>query len=654
MKTIKTVCQRDCPDTCFIDATVDEGIFVSTRASAENPVTQGFLCPRGKGDPKRVYSPKRVLVPHERVGARSGAFEKTTWDAALKRLATQLKHTIERYGNESVLLYDYPGNQGLLAWQYPRRLWHALGATMTDYSLCSNSGHAGIGLHYGHTCGLQPEDLARMKTIVFWGNNARTSSSHQWAFAIEAQKKSGASLIAVDPRRSETAEASDLWLSIRPGGDVALAYALANYLNQRGAIKHDFLKRFATGYEEFLEEAKRWTEGRTLEYTGIGRNRIEELGDLLIDGDPVAFMIGLGLQKSAQGAEAARAVSLLPTLLGHHRGFHYSNSRGREIDWGHICGSDLSTQKSRTVNQASIGPRIQSGEFKFVFIFGSNPASTLPHQSAVRKGLSRADVFVAVHDTHWTETTEHADVVLPAATYLEKEDICLSDHHIYVRISNKVIEPRGESRGEIDVMNELSHRLDLKEDWLATDPWKTLEAALADAFVDGSLGDLRAGSVLKLREPPIDQYQTPSGRIEFRSSSAVEQGHRPLPQQTPLFKSPDTFILLNSSLPKYLHSQFTDVYGPMPQIVWIHHDDAASRSIEDGDIVRLFNEHGSLSLRALVTGKVSPGCLWVPRPVTGLSGNPLNVLAPSSSQTIGGGPVFNSIEVRISKETPAQ
>jgi len=190
MCVIKTVCQRDCPDTCFIDVTVDNGRIISTKGSRLNPVTQGFLCPRGIGDPKRVYSKNRVLYPHIKSGGDHGdRFVRKTWEECISVVAKKLKKTIEVYGKESVLLYDYPGNQGFLAWQFPRRLWFALGATTTDYSLCANSGHAGIGLHYGLSYGMQPEELAKMKAIIFWGNNSKVSSPHQWVFALKARSE---------------------------------------------------------------------------------------------------------------------------------------------------------------------------------------------------------------------------------------------------------------------------------------------------------------------------------------------------------------------------------------------------------------------------------------------------------------------------------
>jgi anaerobic selenocysteine-containing dehydrogenase len=641
---VKTVCGRDCPDTCFVDVIVEDGRIISTRGSEESPITQGFLCPRGVGDPKRVYSEERILYPHVKIG---NEFRRVSWSEAIELVAKKLASVLKEYGNESVLLYDYPGNQGFLSWQCSQRMWRALGVTVTDGALCSTSGHTGIGLHYGVAYGLGYEEALNCRTIVFWGNNAKVSSPHLWALSLRARKERGTTLVAIDPRKSETSESCDLWVNPRPGSDVALFYGIARYLIDHNKLAERFIEEWTTGYDKFREEVKNWTPKRVEEATDLTWREVEELCELLVGKTPVAFMIGLGLNKSNQGAEATRAVSLLPALLGQHRGFHYSDSKGRFIDWDYINGSKISSKKSKVIEQVSVGSRLSSGEFKFVFIKGSNPALTLPNQNAVRAGFSREDVFVAVHETHWTETAKLADVVLPAATYLEKSDLNFSDHHLYARLSTKAIEPLGECKHEIWVMQQLAERICCEEPWVFEDPWQALEKASVEAFENGSFDDLLKGAVLKLKQRPTNEYQTPSGKIELYSSKALEMGAHPLPTQVPLDEEEHWFTLLNSALPNWTHSQFRDVYGPIPQVVWINPADADNLGVKNGGDVTLFNDQGALTIEAIVTEKVSKGVLWSPRPLTGKNGVPLNSLAPSNPQTLGSGPRFDSIRVKI-------
>lgn len=652
MEKIMTVCSRDCPDTCFIDVTIEKGQILKTRGCTNNPVTQGFICPRGNGDSKRVYSQKRVLYPFVKPDEQaSKEFIQVSWNDALSKVSEMISKTIVNHGNEALLLYDYPGNQGFLSWQFPRRLWMALGATTTDYSLCSSSGHAGIGLHYGLTYGIQPENLLESKIIIFWGNNAKVSSPHQWALANKARKNNAAIIISIDPRKSETSQASDIWIQPRPGSDVALSYALARYLIQNNGVDKKFLDEWATGYQEYSEEALSWTPDRVEKVTCVSMDLIKKVGDLFIQSaGPAAFMIGLGLQKSLQGAQAARAVSLLPALMGHHRGFHYADGNGRNVDWDYISGASQTLKKGRVVNQVSIGERLARGEFKFIFVLGSNPAITLPDQSAVRQGLKREDVFVVVQDTHWSETASLANVVLPSPTYLEKTDIVFSDHHLYSRLSQKAIEPLKESRHEIWVMQELAKKIKKTEAWLFEDPWQALDKAFKDTYKNGQLKDILEGEVLEIGLKPLNRYQTPSGKIEFSASTALDIGVSRLPFQEELESDEQSFVLLNSAIPKYTHSQFTDVYGPIPEIVWINPKDAEKLGIQDGKIVEVFNDFGNVVLKAKVTDKISTGTCWAPRPLTGLNGEPLNSLAPGIAQKIGGGPIFNSIKVRIKQK----
>ena len=643
-KIVKAVCHRDCPSTCFIDAKIENGKLIATMGSNESPVTRGILCPRGMGDSKRVYSKERVLKPHIK---NEKSYIPTSWETALNLTATKLRETLKNDGREAVLLYDYPGNQGFLTWQYSNRLWRAIGATVTDGALCSGSGHAGISLHYGLTYGIDYEETANYPVIVFWGNNVKNSFLHLWLNLLKAKKNKDTTFISIDPRRSETAKNSDIWISPRPGSDVALCYGIARYLIMHDKIDESFIADYTKGFRKYKEETMDWTPERVTRVTGVPWSEIEEISEIIAEKGPSGFLIGLGLNKSEQGAEACRAVSLLPALLGEHRGFHYSDASARYVDWDYINGSKLSKNTSRIVNQVSVGDQLESGDFKFVFIQGSNPAMTLPNQKSVRMGLQKEDVFVVVNETHWTETARLADVILPSPTYLEKSDINLSDHHRYVRLSQRAIEPLGESRHEIWIMRKIAELIDCNESWLHEDSWDALRKAHEGAFLDGTFDDLFNERILKLKQRPNDEYQTESNKIEFYSSKALDLGFEPLPHQLEINDNKEWYTLLNSALPKWTHSQFRDVYGPMPDIVWINTEDASKLTIKSGDKITVFNEYGKLMLKAIITDDVIEGVLWAPRPLVDGRDTPMNLLASSFPQKIGAGPRFNSIKVKI-------
>ena len=645
MVIVKTMCARDCPDACFLDVEVEEGVITSVKASTENPVTAGITCPRASGDPSRVYSMQRVMNPYIRVDKKGEKFRLGEWDEALDLIAGKLKETIKKHGPESVLLLDFSGNVGMITSEFSKRLWNAIGATKTDYTLCSASGHAALKLHYGLSYGQEPEELLDKNVIIFWGFNARVSSPHQWALATKARNQNNAIIVVIDPRKSETAERADLWLYPKPGSDVALCYGVTRWLVENDQIDHGFLQKYANGYIEFLEEALKWTPERVEEATGISWDGIELLGEVLTENSEHVFMIGLGLQKGLTGAESVRAVSLLPALLGSHRGFYYTNSEGRYLG-GDLSGASLTGKEGKVVSMISLGERLEAGEFKFVYVQNMNPALTLPDSIKVHAGLSRDDVFVVVHDTHLTETCNLADIVIPAPTYLEKDDLVLCDCHPYVRLAKKAVEPYGNSRNEVLVMRQLAENLDLKESWVHIDPWRAVEETLQDTFIDGTLSDLLEGATLRLKKRPRDEYTTPSGKIEFTSTS-TPVGVSSLPEQYEICYEPDELVMLNSAVSKYTHTQFRDVYGDIPCEAWINPFDAEKNNVVDGMAVKLYNEQGELNVTAIVTDKVPSGVVWCPREIVDTEGNCQNNLASGKAQLIGGGPGFNSIRVRI-------
>lgn len=646
MREVSTVCARDCYDTCALMVTLDDsGQIRGIKGDPRNPFTQGFTCPRGGRDHHRLYE-NRVGAPCVR---RGDNLEQTDWETALNKVSERLRETLDQYGAEAVLFLDYAGNTGLLTGAVPNRLWNALGATQTDWALCSASGHTGLGLHYGDSYGIDPMDLLSKKLIVFWGFNAAVSAPHIWSLARKARRTEGAQIVAVDPRESRTARDADLWIQPWPGSDVALAYGVMDYLIKNEYVDLDFVREWTKGFEQLKEEAARWDRDRVPNITGVAWNHVEQLGEAYGKLKPSATMIGIGLQKSDQGADQVRAVSFIPALLGLHRGFFYSNGHSLSVDQQRISGRSLTEKAPRIVRQVAVADLLKLGAFKFIYVSGMNPALTLPNQHTFREGLSKTDVFTVVHDSHWTKTAQYADVVLPAPTYLEKEDLVIPWSHRHVQYSHQVIPPVTDSRSEIWVMTEIARRQFLTEDWLFEDPWVAVEGALQDTFEEGSFQSLRSGAMLQLKRKPQDSYPTPSGKIEFYSSQAVGRGVNGLPTQAPLRTPQGDFVLLTSATPRYTSTQFQEVYGPIPAVVVINWQDAKRLSIEDGDVVALSNHRGEVKMTAMVSDSVREGVVWSPRQSEGLDGQPQNCLMSSEPQELGGGPRFNSTTVTISR-----
>jgi len=647
MKQISTVCARDCYDTCSLIVSYGEsGEIQSVAGDPNHPVTQGFTCPRGARDHDRLYK-NRVASPSLRKGDN---LETVGWEESLDVVSQRLEEVIDRHGPEAVLYLDYAGNMGLLTSSFPRRLWYAIGASRTDGALCSASGHKALSLHYGDSVGMVLNEIHSMDLIVFWGFNAAVCAPHIWSLAKKARKERGTRIVVVDPVESRTAKGADLWVQPMPGSDVALAYGVINYLIHNDRIDMDFIKECTVGFDRLKVNVSEWTPDMVERSTRVAWSNVEKLGETYANLRQNTTMIGIGLQKCDRGADQVRAVSFIPAVLGLHRGYFYSSGSSFYIDGSLISGKALTDKSSKIVEQVALADLVKKGEFKFIYVSGMNPAMTLPNQSVLREGLSRQDVFVVVHETHWTRTAKCADVVLPAPTFLEKEDLVVPWGHNQLRYSKIAIDPVTDSRTEVSVMREIAERLGMREEWLYEDPWSTLEEAFKNAIEEGDFQSLRTGEMATLRTKPKDNYPTPSGKIEFDSSVAADAGFDTMPIQAPLNIEEGEFILLSSSTAQYTSTQFQEIYGPIPAVVMMNSEDARRLGIEEDSIVMIANELGAVQVKAKVSDKIPERVLWTPRQSDGLNGEPLNCLMSSIPQKIGSGPRFNSTRVTVNKQ----
>ncbi len=641
---IHTVCARDCYDTCSLSVAYDdEGRPAKITGDPADPITRGTICPRGAADLARLEK-NRIRKPHIR---KNGRLVPDSWDAALSIFCTRISSELASGHPERTLLLDYAGNMGLLSTVYPRRLWHALGATMTDGTVCSTSGKAGIRLHYGGCHGIDPVDLPHHPLIVFWGFNAAVSAPHLWRLAVAARRTQGTRIAVVDPVRTPTADAADIWLRPKPGTDVALAYGIINAIVGQQAHEEAFISEWTTGFDALMEKTSAWTPTAVRAATGVSSGDLSRLVDAYAQRRPAATLIGIGLQKQTAGADAARAAALIPAVLGQHRGFFYSSADAHTVDMARITGKSLASVSGATVSQVGLARLVERGDFGVVFVSCMNPALTLPGQAVLRRGMERPDVFVAVHDTHWTRTCEFADVVLPALTYLEKDDLVIPWSHSRIRRSRKIVKPVTDGWSEVALMQTMARRLGRKEPWLFEDPWKALQPALAGQFREGGVEALYNGETCYLSRKPADRYGTESGKIEFRSRQAEILGFAPLPEVAETNRP--GWVMLNSALPAYTHSQFQEIYGPIPATAVIHPDDAAEAEIQDGDAVVLSNAGGTVTLSAVVSDMVPRGVVQTPRQFEDRNGIPQNVLTSPSPQAIGGGATFNATRVTVTR-----
>ena len=714
-RVIHTVCSHDCPDSCGVLVTVNsEGRAIKVQGDPAHPVTQGFLCGKVAKYLDRVYSPERVVYPLRRkAGAQKGpqpqgkeheAFERVTWDEALDAIAVRLQRIADEFGPESILPYSYAGNMGVLGYgSMDRRFFHRLGGSQLDRTICSEAGGVAWNLVYGKKLGTPPEDFKLARLIVAWGANIHGNNIHLWPM-VEQARRNGARLIVIDPYKTRTAALADWHIAIRPGTDVALALGLMHVILREGLEDRAYIAEMTHGFEQLAERVRGYTPERVAAWTGMTPAEVEHLAREYATTRPAALRLNYGVQRCENGGEAVRAIAMLPALTGAWKyrggGGWLSTSGGFKFDERATRRPDLALhsplgREARTINMSTLGlalnaessdaPVLNGGPaVKALFVYNSNPGAVAPNQTAVRRGLARTDLFSVVHDLYFNDTTDYADFVLPATTFLEHTDVQGAYGHYFVQLSQQAIAPVGESRSNVWLFGQLAQRMGFEEECFRDTPEHMIEEALAIGPDDHSrnpgmehitLADLKREGHLPLsfhRDPESQPFlpytagklATPSGRIEFFSEALAAKGQDPVPGFLPPVESRwgDTanrfpLELLGRKADNYMNSTFANLEGHRKmeartsQRLEMHPIDAKARGIANGDQVRVWNDRGEIGLTALVDGTVPEGVVAARLDWSKFNKNGVNVNALTSERLtdIGSAPTFYSVLVEVTK-----
>ena len=438
-------CPHDCPDTCSLSTTVENGVAVKVNGNIAHPHTAGVLCTKVSRYAERTYHPDRLLYPLKRTGPKgSGQFERVSWDDALQDIAARLGQIAARgpWSAQAIQPYSYAGTMGLVQGEsMATRFFNRLGASFLDRTICASAGGEGLTHTLGGKVGMRVEFFAESKLILIWGSNPIASSVHFWRHA-QAAKRDGAKLICIDPRRSETADKCHEHIALLPGTDAALALAIMHELIQNDWLDHDYLDQHTVGWNQLRERALQWTPERAATICGITVEQIRSIakdyGTCAMRGEPVAIRMNYGLQRVRGGGNAVRAIACLPALVGawRHRagGVLLSSSGMFPVDREALQRPDLlAGQTPRTINMSTIGDdllRPASNAFgpaiEALIVYNSNPVAVAPESTKVVQGFSRDDLFTVVMEHFQTDTADYADYVLPATTQLEHWDVHLS------------------------------------------------------------------------------------------------------------------------------------------------------------------------------------------------------------------------------------
>ena len=623
-EVILTTCPRDCYDACGVLVTKRDGQIRHVRGDPSHPVSRGRLCRKCATAYNGVLRDRdaRLLGPLRRSGPKgSGRFEPLAWDEALAEIAAQLGGV----PGETVLNAHYTGTFALLGYHFPQRFFNRLGATEVDPdTICNKAGHVALDYLYGSSLdGFDPRSARDAACILVWGANPSASAPHQHDHWLP---EAPGEVIVVDPVRTPSAAAADLHLAPFPGSDAALAFALAHVVRRDGLLDEELLAEHALGYDELASMLDECTPAWGERVTGVPAELIERAAHIYGRG-PSLLWIGQGFQRQPRGGNAVRAVALLPALTGNigraGTGFLYLNGAGnRAIDEDYLAGVALRRSTPEPVSHMELAARLEDRErSRALFCWNINIAASNPEQARLHAALAREDLFTVVVDLFATDTSDFADIVLPAASFLECDDLVASYFHLSLGAQVKAIEPLGESLPNSEIFRRLAAAMGYEEPELHESDAEVIANVLAPT--GRSFAELAAQGTVWIDPQPRVQFAdlrfpTPSGRIEIASAAAEAAGLPRVPQPHADVRPSDGRLrLLSPASPWMLNDSFANDAKLTRRIgaatVAMHPADAAERGLAAGDIALLRSGTGTLSLAVALSDELPRGVIYSPK-----------------------------------------
>jgi anaerobic selenocysteine-containing dehydrogenase len=670
---IRTTCPRDCYDACGVVVTLVEGERPRVRGDRKHPVSRGQLCQKCTLAYNGVFldPAARLTTPLRRTGEKgSGAFRAVSWDDALDEIAGRLDEIIAGPGPSAVLNAHYTGTFAMIGYHFPLRFFNRLGATEVDPdTICNKAGHVALEYLFGTSLdGFDPRSAAEASSILVWGANPSASAPHQhqhWLAEVSCP------VIVVDPLRTASARAADLHLQPFPGSDAALAFALLHVLRDHGRLDDEFIARHTVGFEELRPAIEasdpEWAE----RVTGVPRARIEEAARLY-GGGPSLLWIGQGLQRQPTGGNVVRSVALLPALTGHlgrpGGGFLYLNGiQTRGLDSDYLSGAHLRRGEAAAVSHIDLNDILEDpNRSQALFCWNINIAASNPEQRRLRRALSRPDLFTVVVDLFPTDTADYADVVLPAASFLEHDDLVVSYFHQSLGAQRRAVAAPGEALPNSEIFRRLAAAMGYDDDALYESDHEILTRLMAQSGTGLSFAELAAAGTVWPDPAPRAQFPdrcfaTPSGKVEVASAAAEAAGDPRLPQ--PLVDprprggrlrllSPSSEWTLNTSYGN--DERVRRRQGPLA--VTLNPGDAAARHLAEGQVAVVASQAGELRLPVALSDDVPSGVALVPKgrwPKQEVAGGNVNAVNPGLRSDLGSSSAVHGTEVTVQRISPA-
>jgi anaerobic selenocysteine-containing dehydrogenase len=674
---VQGACPHDCPDTCALRSTVEDGVVTKVQGDPDHPPTAGVLCTKVSRYAERTYAPDRLLTPLKRSGKKgSGQFVPVGWDEALADIAARLRAIAARDA-QAIQPYSYAGTMGLVQGEsMAARFFNKLGAARLDRTICSSAGGDALVATYGAKVGMQVQHFAKSGLILIWGSNPITSNLHFWTLAQQA-KRDGAKLICIDPRRTESAEKCHQHIALLPGTDGALALGLMYELVRNDWLDHDYLAQHVDGWPSLRERALQWPPERVAAVCGITPAEVRDLARDYGQTKPAAIRLNYGMQRVRGGGNAVRLIALLPCLVGAWRqaagGLLLSSSgwfrHARRDAW--LQRADLLAARTpRMLNMTTLGDdllRPASAEFgprvEALIVYNSNPLAVAPESAKVALGLAREDLFTVVLEHFQTDTADYADYVLPATTQLEHWDAHTSYGHTSALLNRPAIAPLGLARSNADIFRALAAQMGFTDPCFADDDQRLALGAFDPEQVDIHALQTRGWAQLNVPDAPFAHGAFPTNSGKAHAGDVPGQPDLGQPDVVPNYESVASAPALAQRYPlalispparHFLNSTFVNVASlraaEREPLLEMHPLDAAPRGITAGAVLRVFNDRGSYVCKVALNDRARPGVvnglgIWWRK--FGLAGTNVNELTHQRLTDIGRAPAFYDCLVEV-------
>ena len=677
MKEYKSVCPYDCPDACGLILTVDDNKVTKVRGNKEHAFTRGILCPKMAHYERVIHSPKRLMTPLRRIGKKGigpDQFTPISWDEALERIVENFNHTINTYGSESILRYSYAGTMGAVNSPAADYFFRCIGATSQDRGICSPAKQAAFKSVYGDTVAIKPQEAQHSDLIILWSLNATATDVHI-LHDVNVAKRNGAFVWIIDTHKTYTYDQGTHHVYVKPGSDGALALGMMHIIHRDGLEDTTFIQAYVQGYDELVRDVlPTFTPEYVSSICGVPVEIIEELAHAYAKAKAPFIRLGSGVSRYGNGAMSCRCINALPAVVGAWQhlggGLLSSSSSSQYFNKSFMQQPNTPTPSKRMMPMILLGDLLTNPKALLehgledtsggvpvhsLYIFSSNPAITAPNQNLVRQGLMRDDLFTVVHERFFTDTCAYADIILPATSSAESDDIFNSYGHYTIAVSYQAIPPVGESKSNWQVISELAQRMGLDDPFFTMTERELIEHMVRnssklsqdeqDAILRGDLVEVALPDNYKM------DFKTPSGKIEILNP----RESIPLITYTEPYGDDEPFWLIIGNDIRILDSSFCELEFDDSELMKLrmHPDDAALYNINNSDAVEIYNNRGAVRIKVYLDDTVQRGTLvtlgvwWQSQSSDAKVG--INAVTASRPTDEAWGSTFYDVQVNIRK-----